>query len=119
MVRWLAALVLLAGCARLDVNAIGLHEPIVKGGQAEIDAGHVVDVDLPGIWLAGHRTTDGGVFRNLPLLRVGDQVCAYSTCWTVFEVRVVPHSMTITAELAPLVLQTSWPGDRDLLVLCR
>jgi hypothetical protein len=112
------ALVILAGCARLDIPAIGLHEGIVRGGQAEIDQGHVVDVDLPGIWLAGHRTTNGAVFRNLPLLHVGDEVCAYSTCWHVIEIRVVPHLTHIGGEVAPLVLQTSWPGDRDLLVLC-
>lgn len=120
MVKWLAALVLvLSGCARLTANDIGLDERIVRGGQAEIDAGHVVDINQPGIWLAGHRTTNGSVFANLVFLRVGDRVCAYSTCWHVVDLMVVLQSYRPPPEgLAPLVLQTSWPGGRLLLVLC-
>ena len=107
----------LAGCARLDVNDIGLHENVVKGGQTEIDNGHVVDVNwLPGIWLAGHHTTHGAVFRNLGDVDVGDIACVYSKCYTVFDIIIVPQSYQVTHELAPLVLQTSWYGS-VLLVL--
>jgi hypothetical protein len=114
---WLAALMLLAACARLDYAAIGLHEDVVHGGQAQIDQGHVVDVDgLPGIWLAGHRTTDGGVFRNLVDARVGDQVCVYSGCWTVTRIIRWPFRQS-PGYLGPLVLQTSLP-DGALLVVC-
>jgi hypothetical protein len=108
---------LLSGCARLDYNDIGLHENVVKGGQAEIDQGRVVDVNgLPGIWLAGHHTSHGAVFANLGEAEVGDTVCVYSTCFTVFDIIVVPQSYQVTHELAPLVLQTSWFGS-VLLVL--
>ena len=83
------ALVLLSACARLDYDAVGIHHSVVRGGQAQIDAGNVVDVvspvDLPGIWLAGHRSTHGSVFANLVNARVGDRVCVYSTCFTVFD----------------------------------
>jgi hypothetical protein len=113
------AVLTLTGCARLNYPEIGLHENVVTGGQAEINQGYVVRVDLPGIWLAGHRTDAGGVFRNLVFARPGDVVCVYSTCWHVVRVMVVPHSYHPPAEgLGPLVLQTSWPGDRDLLVIC-
>ena len=119
-IRTLAFLFLfLAGCARLDYNAIGLHEDVVKGGQAQIDAGHVVDVDgLPGIWLAGHHTSHGAVFANLGEAEVGDTVCVYSTCFIVFNIIVVPTTYRPPNDLAPLVLQTSWFGN-VLLVLAR
>jgi len=122
MRRWLAgmALVLLSACARLDYDAVGIHHSVVRGGQAQIDAGNVVDVDgLPGIWLAGHRTTHGSVFAHLVDAKVGDRVCVYSTCFTVFDLMVVPGSYVVTRELAPLVLQTSLPYDQRLLVLAR
>lgn len=110
---------ILSACARLDYNRIGLHENVVKGGQTEIDQGHVVDVNwLPGIWLAGHHTTHGSVFSNLGDARVGDQVCVYSKCYIVFNIIVVSQDYIVTHELAPLVLQTSWYG-RVLLVLAR
>jgi len=117
--RILFCLLLLAGCSRLDYNNIGLHENVVTGGQTQIDQSHVVDVDgLPGIWLAGHHTTHGAVFRNLGAAKVGDIVCVYSKCYTVFNRIVVPQSYLVTHELAPLVLQTSWYGS-VLLVLAR
>jgi hypothetical protein len=114
------AVVLLAGCARLDVPSIGLHEWIIPGDQAAIDAGHVVRVDLPGIWLAGHRTDVGGVFRNVPNMRLGDVVCIdLKVCWHVARIMVVAQSWHPPPEgLGPLVLQTSWPVDRVLLVVC-
>lgn len=115
--RSIIVIIVLSSCARVDMNSIGLHEPVVTGGQAEIDAGHVVDYNgLPGIWLAGHHTTHGAVFRNLGDAEVGDSVCVYSKCYTVFNIIVVPQSYQVTRELAPLVLQTSWYGS-ILLVL--
>ena len=114
---WIFVFVLLAGCSRVDFDDIGLHEPIVKGGQREIDQGHVVDVTwLPGIWLAGHHSTHGAVFRNLGEADIGDRVCAYSKCFIVFNIIVVSESYQVTGALAPLVMQTSWFG-RILLVL--
>lgn len=112
--------VLLAGCARLDYNNIGLHKPVVTGGQTQIDQGQVVDVNgLPGIWLAGHHTTHGAVFANLGRAKIGDTVCVYSKCYTVFDIIVVPVTYRPPSEgIAPLVLQTSWFGN-DLLVLAR
>lgn len=110
---------LITSCAHVDYDRIGLHEDIVRGGQNEIDQGHVVDVNnLPGIWLAGHHTTHGSVFANLGSARVGDTVCAYSKCFTVFDIIIVPTTYQVTHELAPLVLQTSWYGN-VLLVLAR
>jgi hypothetical protein len=125
--RWptLLAFAVLAGCARLDIPSIGLHEQVIPGDQPQIDAGHVDDITrLPGIWLAGHRTEDGAVFRNLPNLRPGDPVCltgapGTTVCWHVVLVMVVSTSSQPPAEgLGPLILQTSWPGDRNLLVIC-
>jgi len=74
-VRRLAVIALLAlvvGCApasrgRLVYPAIGLDVPVVTGLRPQVDAGYVVDYGkLPGIWLAGHRTTHGAVFHNSP-----------------------------------------------------
>ena len=117
MRRWLAvALIVLAGCARLDVNSINLHENVVKGGQAQIDAGHVVDVDgLEGVWLAGHRTTHGAVFNDIPSLRIGDEVCVYSHCYHVTQIIIQPDRHN-PGYLGTVVLQTSW-GDGVWLVV--
>lgn len=105
----LAAVFLAAGCARVDVNAIGLHHSVVTGGQAQIDQGNVVDVDgQPGIWLAGHRTSHGAVFRNVPNLRVGDQVCVYGRCYHVARIIYQPDHHN-PGYLGPVVLQTSEP----------
>ena len=115
--RSIVLIILLSGCAKVDVDSIGLHHSVVKGGQAEIDAGNVVDVNgLPGVWLAGHHTTHGAVFSNLGNIDIGDSVCVYSRCYTVFDIIVVPTSYQVTHELAPVVLQTSWYGN-VLLVL--
>jgi hypothetical protein len=111
-------LAFLAGCARLDYARLGIHDNVVHGGQAQIDAGNVVDVDgLPGIWLAGHRTTHGAVFRSLTGARVGDEVCVYSACYTVTRIISWP-SHASPGYLGPLVLQTSLPGSGVLLVVC-
>jgi hypothetical protein len=113
---WLAVLVLLAGCARLDYAAIGLHENVVTGGQTQINQGHVVDVDwLPGIWLAGHRTIDGAVFHNLVDAQVGDEVCVYSRCYTVTRIIYWPSHRN-PGYLGAVVLQTSLPGGVLLVV---
>jgi hypothetical protein len=115
--RWLLALAVLAGCGQLDYNRLGIHDAVVTGGQAQIDAGDVVDVDgLPGIWLAGHRTTHGAVFHALPGARVGDQVCVYGKCYTVTRIIYWP-SHANPGYLGPLVLQTSLPGSGVLLVV--
>lgn len=109
-------LVVLSSCARVTIDDIGLNEQVVKGGQAEIDAGHVVDVTwLPGIWLAGHRTTHGGVFARLPDVEIGDRVCVYSRCYTIVSRRFW-SSQASPGWLGPLVLQTSLPGGVLLLV---
>jgi hypothetical protein len=110
-------LLFLTACARLDYDNIGVHADVVKGGQAQIDEGYIVDVNgLPGIWLAGHHTTHGAPFANLGNARIGDRVCVYGKCYTVFSEIIVPTSFRPGNGVAPLVLQTSWFGD-DLLVL--
>lgn len=117
--RSIVVIITLSSCAKVDVDSIGLHHSVVKGGQAEIDAGNVVDVNgLPGVWLAGHHTTHGAVFRNLGNVHIGDTVCVYSKCYTVFNIIIVPTTYKVTSEIAPVVLQTSWYGN-DLLVLAR
>ena len=69
----------------LDIESIDLHEPVVAGGQDEIDQGFVTAVDwsfrgypascLPGagctVWLAGHRSTHQAVFARLPEIAAG------------------------------------------------
>jgi hypothetical protein len=117
--RFFAALLftLLAACAHLDYDAVGIHGNVVKGGQTEIDQGKIVDVNgLDGIWLAGHRTTHGAVFANLTRAQVGDKVCVYSACWHVVRIIYQPDHHN-PGYLGPLVLQTSF-GSGVLLVVC-
>ena len=113
----LALTAILTSCAWLDYPRLNIHTTITTGGQTQIDAGHIVDVNgLPGIWLAAHRTTHGAPFNTLTQARTGDQVCAYSSCYTVTAIITVPTTWT-PRYLAPLVLQTSLPYGRDLLVI--
>lgn len=117
---WLLALAVLTGCARLDIHSIGLHETVVKGGVAELDAGHVVDyTPLRGvgadIWLAGHHTTHGAVFAHLDDVRVGDPISLYGRVYHVVAIIRRPDR-SFPGYLGPLVLQTSQPVGVLLVV---
>ena len=87
------------------------------GGQRQIDQGYVVEVDLPGTWLAGHRTTHGAVFANLPRARVGDLVSVRGRTCRVTGIVVWPFGRLALARIADVVMQTSLPNG-NLLVLC-
>ena len=117
MYRYAAALaaVALTGCVpTLLVPATGLRVPIIRGGQAEIDAGHVVDVTG---WcgggtrhIAGHRSTHGSVFASLPSLDVGDEITIYEDATAkVYRLDSVTRSRDCTGVWGDVVLQTSHP----------
>lgn len=111
-----AATILLTGCS-LWYPRLGWNLPVVDGGQAQIDRGNVVDMDgMPGIWLAGHRTTHGAVFASLPRARLGDQVCIYGRCYHVVRILTLPIGSR-SYYLGPLVLQTSLSGSTALVVV--
>lgn len=113
---WLLALAALTSCGWLNYDAVGIHHTVVSGGQAQIDAGQVVDyVGLPGVWLAGHRTSHGAVFHNLTAAQIGDTVCVYNRCYHVTRI-IRWHSTRSPGYLGPVVLQTSMP-DGVLLVV--
>jgi len=116
--RWLLLpLLALTGCAWLDYPAVGIHRPVITGGQAQVDQGQVVDYDgLPGIWLAAHRSSHGSTFASLVDAEVGDEVCVYGSCYRVTQIIRWP-SRTPPGYLGPLVLQTSLPTG-VLLVVC-
>lgn len=108
----------LSGCGFLHYPALDIHEPIIPGGQSELDKGYVVRVDLPNIWIAGHRTEDGAVFANLLNAKIGDRVCAYDVCYKVVGFTTLPQGQLIEIpHLATLVLQTSLDADTAFLVL--
>lgn len=120
---WLLLLPLLTACApMLHIDQIGLHRSITQGGQAQIDAGRVVQV-YPNL-LAGHRSTHGGVFRGLPALGVGSRFWTTGFMGRSTQEWVVVKRVITTSNSAaqlngwPLVLQTSVPGGR-LLLFCR
>lgn len=58
------------------------------------------------------------MFRNVPNLRIGDQVCAYNRCYTVFRLVQVSFNTNPNDYQAPLILQTSLPNGLALLVMC-
>jgi len=121
---WLVPLaVLLSACTPLlHIDRLGIHRSIVSGGQATVDNGNVTY--MFGNLLAGHRTTHGSVFRNLPAMYVGETFFTTGfqgrplIKWVV--VKKVITASNSAAQLAgwPLVLQTSMPGGR-LLVFCQ
>jgi len=106
----------------LHIHELGIHEPIVNGGQATIDQGNVAF--LYGNLLAGHRTTHGSVFRSLPAIDVGDRfwttgfIGGRSQEWKVVKKVVTASNSAGQISGWPLVLQTSVPGGR-LLVFCQ
>lgn len=117
MRKFLLVLIFLTGCARLDYDAVGIHGDVVHGGQTELDQGKIVEFDsLPGIWIAGHRTTHGAVFYNLVSARIGDRVCVYGKCYVVVRIIDWPNHSN-PGYIGALVLQTSLPGTHVLLVV--
>jgi LPXTG-site transpeptidase (sortase) family protein len=118
----------------LDIPYIDLREPVIGGGQDEIDQGGVTAVDwssqgypsscLPGegctVWLAGHRTTHDAVFARLPELTVGVAVAIHfhgqTYAYTVTGAVTVPGSSPPSVIVGDLVLQTSAPGDQRVLI---
>jgi len=118
----------------LDIPAIELAQPVVPGGQAEIDQGHVTAVDWsafgfpascsPGdgctVWLAAHRSTHGAVFARLPELAAGAQIVIHfhglTFVYTVTSVETVPGTAPPSVIHGDLVLQTSAPHNRRILV---
>lgn len=122
---------MLAGCGWLDYPRLGIHQAIWSGGQADLDAGRVVQyteipatdgsgmIPLEGIWLAGHRTSHGAVFAALPGAQVGDDVVVNGNHYRVRALLYLPH-IWVVRFLGALVLQTSLGGPADpvLAVVC-
>ncbi len=110
-----------AACDAVEVPSLGLSRCVVPGGQAQIDAGHVVRVDYLSSadvhWLAGHRTSHGATFLSLPQLRVGAMVVFRGVVYVVTDYRLVDRFradevMPWMASPTPsVVLQTSASGN--------
>jgi hypothetical protein len=105
-----------AACTRLFIPRLGVDRCVVQGGQAEIDAGNVVEFTaLTGgsvVWVAAHRSSHGSSFAALPGLVNGDYV-QYSESWyRIAEMRLVDRTAPDISDFydtsSPrLVLQTS------------
>ena len=113
---------------------------MVVGGQAEIDAGHVVavqwshvngtdglafpDSSMPGegstVWLVAHRTTLGSTFNRLPELREGGVVeidhGGRRFVYRIDRNTIVPTRSPSTVIAGDLVLQCSWVDNQTVLV---
>lgn len=107
-------------CDPLAVPSLALERCVVAGDQSQIDAGHVVRVDVLSSdavhWLAGHRTSHGGTFRSLTELRIGARVAFRGTTYEIIDHvlvdRTAPAAVAdwVTAATPTLVLQTSASG---------
>jgi len=118
-----AAVIALTGCQPwLHIHELGIHEPIVPGGQATIDRGNVTQV-YPNL-LAGHRTSHGAVFANVPAMSVGTEFWTTGfqgrdlTHWRVVKRQIVTSKSSAVLAGWPLVIQTSMPNG-DLLLFCQ
>ena len=122
------------------MTSLGFERRVVVGGQAEIDAGHVVavqwshilgtdghvfpDSSMPGegstVWLAAHRTTLGSTFNRLPELEAGDLVeIDHGGRRFVYHIdrnTIVPTRSPSTVIAGDLVLQCSWVNNQTVLV---
>ena len=117
---------------QLVIPAIGLSGVVVVGDQRQIDEGSIVNYGgdpetgcWPGdgctVWLAGHRTSHGGVFRELPQVAAGDEfILQYEG--STFPYIVTSLSFVDRVDPPPdflhgdLMLQTSWTHGQVLLV---
>jgi LPXTG-site transpeptidase (sortase) family protein len=114
----------------LTIPKIGFSHAIVVGDQQQIDEGNVVNFDAAGgcwpgqgctVWLAGHRTSHGGVFRQVPDLAVGDELSVrydgssyqYVVTGSQFVDRADPPPDFMQGDL---MVQTSWTHGQVLLV---
>lgn len=118
----------------LEIPSIGLSQPVLAGDQMELDAGNVTAVDWsrygypascsPGegctVWLAGHRSTHGAVFARLVELTIGTlvdvQFDGRQYDYVVTDIQKVPGDSPPSVIHGDLVLQTSLPGDRRILI---
>ena len=117
-------MILVSACQPwLHLDGYGISQPIVSGGQAVIDAGKVA-APYPNL-LAGHRSSHGSVFANLPNVAVGATfwTTGYQgkalQRWQVVARRVVPDGTAMPIVGWPLVLQTSLVGNLNLLLFCQ
>lgn len=108
-----------SACDRLWIASVELERCVVSGGQGQIDAGNVVRMDALSSghlhWLAGHRTSHGGTFEQLPSMSIGAGVDYRGTTYRVDEYRLVdrhrPDVMDwLGSSAEALVLQTSAQG---------
>lgn len=116
----------------VSAPSIGLSERVVVGDQYQLDAGNVVNYGYasedrcwPGqdctVWLAGHRTSHGGVFRGVPRLAVGNEVSLQhdgSTAVYVVTGRAFVDMVDPPVDFlhGDLMIQTSWTNNQVLLV---
>jgi hypothetical protein len=105
-----------SSCARLRIPSVGIDRCVVNGNQATIDRGQVVRYGALSSggrdWIAAHRTSHGGSFRNLTRMRVGDLVQWNGGNYRVAQSSVVDRRRPGAAlGWGPLVLQTSRTGS--------
>ena len=129
MTRFLLMLILAFGATagapamRLATPATMTIDNVVRGGQAEIDAGNVVlmyntcwpDQGCP-VWLAGHRSTHGSVFAQVADLQPGQVVSVLGYRFVVTTHTVVCCYGTPFTATADLTLQTS-ASNRQLHIV--
>lgn len=94
--------------ARLDIPAIGVHQVVVEGSQADNlrnGPGHLAASPLPGqignAVLVAHRLAWGGPFERIATLRPGDQIDV-TTGQGHFRYRVSGHSDLPASDVKPL-----------------
>lgn len=124
----------LTGCDTPWFITDDLVEPIVPGGQPELDAGNVVYIDFIDeggctptesaetgctVWIGGHRSTHGSVFATIVDLEVGDRVHIVDGRIHTYEVTAMiptPRRSPPSVIHGDLVIQTSLPEDHVMLV---
>lgn len=99
----------------LEIPAIGLQRLIVEGVSVDalkLGPGHYEGTPLPGhdgnAAIAGHRLSDGGAFRRLDELRVGDRI-EVTTLEGVF-VYLVVDSVVVDPDAVEVLAADRWSG---------
>jgi len=100
--------------ALVQIPAIDGEWQAIRGGQPELDEGHVVIISgepCDHLHLAGHRSTHGAVFARLPRLVPGDTISVYASVGCTYRIdRVENYYSNLQPPFGDLLIQTSLPG---------
>lgn len=110
----------------LEIPSLRFGADIQIGDQSSIDAGNVTLFDgwgptiAPGdvgtLWITGHRSSRGSIFRRLPNLRV-NQIVNVNSSNNVYTYRITSRTLT-PQDIDPTLIYGNDPAARRIVLQC-